>query len=172
MGKRHFSTDILSPGHFGTWTVCLQRRFGKETIWHMNFLAQNLFVTGTFHTWIFRHGDLSAEGHFGSGTFRLMDILAKWTFQHSNTFQHCAKMSAETSILLCMVPKFPNAKTSMCRNIHGDRISVCWNIHRAEKFPCRNVPVIKFPCRNVSCWNVRCQNKSKPYEWSVFQSSL
>ena len=62
--------ETFQHGHFGTWTVCLQRRFGKETIWHMNFLAQKLFVTGTFHTWIFRHGDLSAEGHFGSGTIR------------------------------------------------------------------------------------------------------
>ena len=85
----------------------------------MNFLAQKLIVTGTFHTWIFRHGDLSAEGHFGSGTFRLMDILAKWTFQHSNTFQHCAKMSVPKH-LYCFawcqnfpVLKRPCAETSM-----------------------------------------------------------
>ena len=100
----------------------------------MNFLAQKLFVTGTFHTWIFRHGDLSAEGHFGSGTFQLMDILAKWTFQHSNTFQHCAKMSVPKH-LYCFawcqnfpVPKRPCAETSMETEFS------CWNIHRAEMF--------------------------------------
>ena len=86
----------------------------------MNFLAQKLFVTGTFHTWIFRHGDISEEGHFGSGTFRLMDILENGRF---STVTHFST-----------VPK------CLCRNIYI-ALAFAW---------CQNFPVPKRPCAETS----------------------
>ena len=87
-----------------------------ETFWHRHFIAIDIsalghFITSPWTFWqvdystceFFLHKALSAPGHFSNETFWQMDISAKWTFQHSNTFlQRCQKLCSETSTLLCM----------------------------------------------------------------------
>ena len=89
--------------------------FNMGTFWHEEFSAQEIFRTGKI--W---HGDISAHGDFCT----------------------VAEVPKCQSILLCKVPKYPGAKMFRyqnipCLNFYGAEIS------RAEKSPCRNIPVLK-----------------------------
>ena len=139
-----------------------------------DYSAHGIFGKGHFGTWIYWHGNLSAQGHLGTGTFWHIDILAKWKFQHSNTFLHrcqnvCAKMSVPKHpycFAWCQnfpVPKRLCAKMSLCQKV---------SMLKCPLSPHRNVPVMKCPCRNVSCWNVRFRNKPKPLRIRYFKSSI
>ena len=89
------------------------------------------FGKSHFGTRIFWH-----HGHFGTWTFRHMDILAPckaiWKFWHRH-FSTCA-----------IVPKCPFAKMSLCQNFPVSKIP------RAKKSPCWNVPMLKRPSAGTS----------------------
>ena len=121
----------------------------------------------------FRQEEFLAHENFGTGTFWHMDILAQ-QFRSQN-------VCAVTSILLCKVPKCPwcrkffspkcpCAEKSLCRNVHGDKMSMCWYVRREETCTCLNVLGMKCPSQNVSCRNVRCPNKPMPiwHEWHEY----
>ena len=100
--------EILSPvlgwTLFGTWIfwhgdILADEDFTTGTFWHGDFLAWGLFgsldvlVDGhsvsmdalgwrIFGTCKFRHGDISTEEHFITGTFWHWDFLALWTFRY------------------------------------------------------------------------------------------
>ena len=76
-GKRHFGTDISSPGHFGT---CMFRPCGRTGTW-------TFCLHGHFDTRTFRHGDILAQGIFSTMDISARDILAPehfgtWIFGH------------------------------------------------------------------------------------------
>ena len=144
--------DILAQT-FQRGNISAHGHFGKETIWHRDILAPGYFGTGTF-----QQRDISALKHFGTWIFP-----QNGCFGTATHFGTGAKMScAETYILLCMVPKFPSWKTSICWNILC-KISQCWNIS-VPKYPsalkslCQNVYMSKHPRRenNQSCKMASC----------------
>ena len=160
-------------GRTGTWTFHLPGRFNTRTFRHGDILAQVIFSSMDFSAW-----SISAPEHFA---FQHLDILAPskviWTFRH---LCYCAEMSMCQNVFVpkrpwcqkIFVPKSPRAEKSLYRNVHGDEMSMCWYVRRAETCTCRNVPVMKCPCQNVSCRNVRCletvwcQNGGKPNSYS------
>ena len=80
-----------------------------------------------------------------TGTFQHMQV-------HFGTVSKCP--CAETSILLCMVPKYPSVETYPHRNVPCRKVPVSKS-SSAEMSPCRkihvskNTRVEKSPCRNV-----------------------
>jgi hypothetical protein len=97
--------DILA-GTFHHRNISPSGRFRKETIRHVNTR------------------DISAPGYFSTESYRHMDISAKWTFRHSNTFRHrcqnvhIALYGAEISQCRNVpVPKCPRAVMSQRRNV-------------------------------------------------------
>ena len=102
--------------------------------------------------------NVSTHGHYSTRTFRHMDILVLWAFWHKSTFWHLIRnICAETSILLCKVPKFKYAETSICCNIPMPSVEMSKvpKYPCTEMLPCRNVLVPKIPCtKKSSCQNV------------------
>ena len=213
--KDHISSLLSAIYFWSIWTIFETRQTVSNFLLRLIILIgwiegfrlfrHRHFITGIFRhvdissPWSFRQGDYLAHELFRTRTFWHRDITAlihfgTWIFRQNGCFGTVthfstgAKMSAQTSILLCMVPKFPSAETSMCwnifvpkcpsaimspcqnvpvpvsscRSVHGDRMSMCRNVQVTEKSPCQNVPVMKCPCQTVSCRNVRCRNKPKP----------
>ena len=102
-GVTFSSLDIPAYGHFVSMYISAQELFSTR-----NFSAQGYF--GTM--------DVSTQGHYGTETFRHMNILVLWTFWHNSTFWYLIRnVCAEMSILLCKVPKFTYAESSICCNI-------------------------------------------------------
>ena len=119
-----------------------------QTFRRMDISTREHFNMGTF-----RHRDFSAQGFFSAGTFRHGDILAHGHFVTVAEVPKCLcqNVCAETSILLCKVPKYPCAKMFRCRNIPvpkclGAKNSSCC----AENTPCWNVQVLKSPSARTS----------------------
>ena len=131
-GKKHFVTDISSPGHFstcmfrpcrrtGTWTFHLHGRFDTRTFRHGDILAQGIFVTMDRHG-IFWHLNILTHGYFGTLKSN-MDVLEQ-TFRHLCYFAEmsmcrnapvpkcsCAENSSFRKVL---VPKSPQVEMFLC----------------------------------------------------------
>ena len=99
------------------------------------------FGKSHFGTRIFWH-----HGHFGTWTFRHMDILAPykamWTFRH---LCYCAEMSMCWNV---PVPKCSCAENSSCRKFLVPKslraeMFPCWNVHLPERLQRRMVHVLK-----------------------------
>ncbi len=61
------------------------------------------------------------------------------------------------------VPKIPRAENFPCRKFPASKCSrvetsIRRDVRGAERWTCRNRPVMKYPCRNVSCRKVPCRN--------------
>ena len=83
-------------------------------------------------------------GLFGTRNFWQRNVSAQGYF-HIWTFLHrCRNVCAKMSILLCKVPKYPNAEIFCCQNVHGAKTSLC------RKFPAPKSPNVEtFLCCNV-----------------------
>ena len=139
--------DISSPWTFRHGEFSARELFGTMNFWHQDISAQGYLDTM----------NVSTQGHYGTGSFRHMDILVLWAFWHL-----IRNICAEMSILLCKVPKFRYAETSICCNIPMPSVEMSKvpKYPCTEMLPCRNVLVPKFPvpksplakmslCRNV-----------------------
>ena len=127
-GKRHFGTDISSPGHFGTctfwpcrcthtWTFHLHGHFNARTFWHGDILAQGIFID-IVH-WI------TSSVHGGFGADVSAHVLLCWNV-HVPKCLHAKTSIAKKS--LCRkgpVPKSPCTEKSLYRNVQRDEMSMC-----------------------------------------------
>ena len=115
--------NISARAPFGGADIPADGHFNKGKFWHGDFSEQELFGTRNF-----RHGNISTRGNFRT-----------WTFRHCST-------GAEMSILLCKVPKYPNAEMFRCRNIPVLKCS------GAKNSSCRKFPVLKIPHVETFQW--------------------
>ena len=157
-------------GCFRTWTVCLMRRFSKETIRHVKFSGQGLLSTGTF-----QYLDIFEWVPFGAGTFPNWNISAHGYFvkidaqapkclsENVHIALHGAKICQCQNVY---VPKYPCSKILQCHNnpipkCLRTEISRCQkvsmpkqpqrqNIHVPERPHSRKVPISKCSCDETS----------------------
>ena len=114
-----FAHEGKAPPNFHIHVKVIDNKYSKRLglisapdISARDISSQGLFDTRTFGTRTFRHGYhgcFLARECFSTGTFWHKDILAQ---QHP-----CQNICAKMSILLCTVPKFTCAETSMCQNV-------------------------------------------------------
>ena len=80
-------------------------------------------------------------------------MLPKFASAKMSMFQNIFVPKYSSAVMIpCQnvsTPKYPGAKKSPCQSSHGDRISMCWNVHGAEKSPFQNVPVVKHLYWNI-----------------------
>ena len=131
---RHFSKDISSTGHFGTWKVGPCGYTGTCTF-HLN---------GCFDTRTFWHRDILAQVIFGTMDVSARDISAPEDFR---TWMFC-RLWNQYGHFGTLCQRVHGVKTYLCWKISVakcpyTKMFMCWYIRRAE--PCT--------CRNVSCRN-------------------
>ena len=128
------------------------REISAQTFHHRDISARARFSpVGVLAYGHFVSVDVSVQELFGTGTFRHKDFSAPWTFWHRDISAHV------------------HFGTCTFQHVHGDKISMCRYVCRAETCPCQNVSVMKCPSRIVSYRNVRFQNSGKPSNNSSFQ---
>ena len=139
--KRHFGTDISSPGHFCTCMFWPCRLTGTWTFWNKDFSVWGWFGTKNF----WHYGCFSME-YFGNWTFWHMDILAPCK---SNM-----DVSAQTFWHLCYCTQM-----SMCQKVFVPNRQRRRNVHVPEQLQGRNVHLPKCPGNEISvpkCLKPKC----------------
>ena len=192
--KDHISSLLSAIYFWSIWTIFETRQTVSNFLLRLIILIgwiegfklfqHRHFITGTFRhvdissPWTFQQGDYLAHELFRTRTFWHRDITAlihfsTWIFWQNGCFgivthfNTCAKMSVPKRpyVLLCMVPKFPSAETSMCWNIFVPKCP------SAIMSPCHNVPMPKCPCACVfmpKCpWRQNVYVPERPWHWKV-----
>ena len=136
-GKRHFGTDISSPGHFGPADVPTHGHFIS-----MDISTQGLFGMGTF--W---HKEFSLT-LFIELPFQYMAVLAQ-TFQH---MCYCAEMSMYQNVSMPKrpLPKNPCAEKALYQKVLIPKRPQRWNVNVLQHLQDWNVHVLKYPDDEMS----------------------
>lgn len=136
----------------------------KEFGVSLSLFRHMAFRKVTFQQKQFGTIDILARVPLFPRTFRLMDILSLWTFQHrdilapwtgihygTGTFRHRGQNVLVLKQPYCcawsqniLVPKWPSAVMSLCQNLNDTDSTVSKYSH-AEMSQCLNVPMAEHP---------------------------